>query len=65
MRDTQEEGKEQCSNDGINEDHEDDRATTHPGAIQQTESPVATRHTQHFEARRSSRVSKPPNRLDL
>ena len=65
LRDTQEEWKEQSSNDGINDDLVDDRAAAHSGAIPQPESPVAISHRQRVEARRSSRVSKPPNRLDL
>ena len=65
LRDTQVVWKEQSSNDGINDDLEDDRAAAHPDAIPQPESPVAASHTQRVEARRSSRVSKPPNRLDL
>ena len=65
LRDTQEEWKEPSSNEDINDDLEDDRAAAHPGAIPQPESPVAISHTQRVEARRSSRVSKPPNRLDL
>ena len=65
LRDTQEEWKEPSSNDGINDDLEDDRAAAHPGAIPQPESTVAISHTQRVEARRSSRVSKPPNRLGL
>ena len=65
LRDTQEEWNEPSSNDGINDDLEYDRAAAHSGAIPQPESPVAISHTQRVEARRSSRVSKPPNRLDL
>ena len=65
LRDTQEEWNEPSSNDGINDDLEDDRAAAHSGAIPQPEYPVAISHTQRVEARRSSRVSKPPNRLDL
>ena len=65
LRDTQEERKEQSSNDGTNDDLEDDRPAAHPGAIPQPESSVAISHTQRVEARRSSRVSKPPNRLDM
>ena len=65
LRDTQEGWKEPSSNNGINDDLEDDRAAAHPGAIPQPESPVAISHTQRVEAWRSSRVSKPPNRLDL
>ena len=62
LRDTQEVWKEQSSNDGINDDLEDDRAAAHPDAIPQPESPMPASHTQRFEARRSSRVSKPPNK---
>ena len=65
LRNKQEEWKEPSSNDGINDDLEDDRAAAHPSAIPQPKSPVAISHTQRVEARRSSRVSKPPNRLDL
>ena len=65
LRDTQEVWKEQSSNDGINDDLEDDRAAAHSDAFLQPESPVAASHTQRFEARRSSRVSKPPDILDL
>ena len=65
LRDTQEGWKEPSSNDGINDDLEYDRAAAHPGAIPQPDSPVAIIHTQRVEARRSNRVSKPPNRLDL
>ena len=65
LRDKQEDWKEPSSNDGINDDLEADRAAAHSGAIPQPESPVAISHTQRFEARRSSRVSKPPIRLDL
>ena len=63
--DTQEEWKEQSSNDRINDDLEDDRAAAHPVAIPQIESPLAVSHTQCVDARRSSRVNKPPNILDL
>ena len=63
MRDTQEEWKEPSWNDGINDDLEDDRAAAHPGAIPQPEYTVAIKHTQRVEARRSSRVSIPPNHL--
>ena len=65
LRDTQVEWKEPSSNDGINDDLEDDRTAVHPGTIPQSESLVAISHTQRVEARRSSRVRKPPIRLDL
>ena len=45
LGDTQGEWKEQSSNDGINYGVEDDQAAGHPGAILQTESPVAASHT--------------------
>lgn len=65
LRNTQETWKEQASNDDVDDGVEDDQVAVHPSAILQPESPVTASHTQHVEARRSSRMIKPPNRLDL